>query len=351
MKILFLFVVLFRENQAQDPCLSELVCKDVTLTATLADECIDGGSRNFVNSDFFISSSSSEDAKPDDVTSTCKWDSVSDGSLTITLGDCVDPNGDPNVELAKVDGDDIVYTYYIHHKRNVNGVDISMAFTQTVECKIDNTITEDGGIANVETQTQINAADAEWDVSAIEIEIEAPGGFNVGEQAKMKLKFGTAESDFNGLFTFAYQKCGIDPGTTPIDPPTLTILDDFCATTGFEEIVTSPGVTNGDQSFNNFDFTIFKFPKVDEVTFSCTVSIFLKDGSLGPALDKCDGSNRRKRENSGRAEQKVSISKTIKIREAPAIVTEGTIQASNENSSAVVPRIFVVFTVILAMIF
>ena len=66
-------------------------------------------------------------------------------------------------------------------------------------------------------------------------------------------------------FSFNFKNCGIDPGETPNDTPTLTILDDFCAAESFADIVTAPadpaGIGGtGATSFDNFDFTIFKFP-------------------------------------------------------------------------------------------
>ena len=67
------------------------------------------------------------------------------------------------------------------------------------------------------------------------------------------------------LFSFNFKECGIDPGETPNDTPTLTILDDFCAAENFVDIVTAPADPasiggTGATSFDNFDFTIFKFP-------------------------------------------------------------------------------------------
>ena len=66
-------------------------------------------------------------------------------------------------------------------------------------------------------------------------------------------------------FSVNFKKCVIDPGETVNGPWTLTILDDFCAAENFEEIVTAPADPaaiggTGDKSFDNFDFTIFKFP-------------------------------------------------------------------------------------------
>lgn len=90
-------------------CLSTLECENVTLKATLLPKCVDGGDGNFGekrffqqkqsilyfvgNEDFFISSSDSEDLKPDNLDATCRWNDVSNGrdasdaKLEITLGD------------------------------------------------------------------------------------------------------------------------------------------------------------------------------------------------------------------------------------------------------------------------
>ena len=78
-------------------------------------------------------------------------------------------------------------------------------------------------------------------------------------------KFWIIKSDLMDHFSFNFKKCGIDPGETANEPPTLTILDDFCAAENFEEIVTAPADPasiggTGASSFDNFDFTIFKFP-------------------------------------------------------------------------------------------
>ena len=57
------------------------------------------------------------------------------------------------------------------------------------------------------------------------------------------------------------------------------------------------------------------------VTFSCTVSIFLQAGETAPdpdtACEETDGPQsdvRRKRENSGKTEQQVALSKTIEVK-------------------------------------
>ena len=83
------------------------------------------------------------------------------------------------------------------------------------------------------------------------------------------------------------------------------------------------------KSFQNFDFTVFKFPgndkgnesilypkfKMVSVTFSCTVSIFLQAGETAPDPDTaCSELVRRKRENSGKIEQQVALSKTIEVK-------------------------------------
>ena len=78
-------------------------------------------------------------------------------------------------------------------------------------------------------------------------------------------KFWIIKSDLMDHFSFNFKKCGIDPGETANEPPTLTILDDFCAAENFEEIVTAPADPasiggTGASLFDNFDFTIFKFP-------------------------------------------------------------------------------------------
>ena len=67
------------------------------------------------------------------------------------------------------------------------------------------------------------------------------------------------------IFSFNFKQCGIDPGETANVPQTLTILDDFCAADNFVDIVTAPADPasiggTGATSFDNFDFTIFKFP-------------------------------------------------------------------------------------------
>ena len=91
-------------------CLATLECENVTLKATLLPKCVDGGDENFgekrffqyeqrilyfvENQDFFISSSDSEDLKPDDLDDqSCRWNDASNGrdpsnaKLEITLGD------------------------------------------------------------------------------------------------------------------------------------------------------------------------------------------------------------------------------------------------------------------------
>ena len=84
-------------------------CENVTLKATLLPKCVDGGDENFGerrffqheqrilyfvgNEDFFISSSDSEDLKPNELEDKCRWNNVlndrepSDAKLEITLGD------------------------------------------------------------------------------------------------------------------------------------------------------------------------------------------------------------------------------------------------------------------------
>ena len=137
------------------------------------------------------------------------------------------------------------------------------------------------------------------------------------------------------IFSFNFKNCGIDPGETRNVPPTLTILDDFCAADDFKEIVTAPADPasiegTGATSFDNFDFTIFKFPgqekgnslktkyfwiNIISVTFSCTVSIFLKDAADAPdAATYCPTDGRRKREVSGKAKKEVSVSATVEIK-------------------------------------
>ena len=57
------------------------------------------------------------------------------------------------------------------------------------------------------------------------------------------------------------------------------------------------------------------------VTFSCTVSIFLQDGETAPDPNTACGQTngpqtdvRRKRENSGQAEQQVALRTTIEVK-------------------------------------
>ena len=56
--------------------------------------------------------------------------------------------------------------------------------------------------------------------------------------------------------------------------------------------------------------------KMVSVTFSCTVSIFLQAGETAPDPNTaCEQTDvRRKRENSGKAEQQVALSKTIEVK-------------------------------------
>ena len=65
---------------------------------------------------------------------------------------------------------------------------------------------------------------------------------------------------------FAFQKCTIYPGTDPNSASALTIIEDFCAGTDFQQIITAPATNNGatEASFDNFDFTIFKYPTEDQ---------------------------------------------------------------------------------------
>lgn len=365
MKIPFILLTLFRENHAQETCLENLECQDVLLTATLLEACTESATgeaaRNFERTDFFITSNESEEANLDGMNAACQWKSDSD-SLTIKLGECVDPSvADSNavVEANDEGGSDIVYTYYIHHKRPVNGIDISMVSTQKVQCKIANTLTEDYNVADVENELLEKASNVEWSDADIELDIDAPDGFNVGDTATMKMRF--VKTDFTDLFSFAYKKCDIYPGTETVSETSdkqLTILGnekDFCASAGFEDIVTAPGELDGVKSFQNFDFTVFKFPGNDKVTFSCTVSIFLQAGETAPDPDTaCSELVRRKRENSGKIEQQVALSKTIEVKAAKPRVTKGvTVKLENNEKSSgyQFSFSFAVFAVILSMIF
>ena len=82
-------------------------------------------------------------------------------------------------------------------------------------------------------------------------------------------------------FRFAFQKCTISPGVPPVDPssPALVILENYCATDDFKEIVTAPAKKNAsvtEDTFDNFDFTIFKFPEINEGLSKLLIVIFSK---------------------------------------------------------------------------
>ena len=95
----------------------------------------------------------------------------------------------------------------------VNGIDISMVSTQKVQCKIANTLTEGYNVATVENevgswamcrflkktlQLLEKASNVEWSDADIELDIDAPDGFNVGDTATMKMRF--VKTDFTDLF-------------------------------------------------------------------------------------------------------------------------------------------------------
>ena len=94
-----------------------------------------------------------------------------------------------------------------------------MVSTQKVQCKVANQIVKEGGIDEVVTTVSLwiillnrrwklcfqqltNTANADWEASGIELEIDPLTELNVGEKAKMKLKFENLDdsADFINLF-------------------------------------------------------------------------------------------------------------------------------------------------------